>query len=210
MIHQLIYTGETAMNKSIVHLLLALVACAGMFLAGATSASAQEMWFFEIQSSGKGVEADTDSDLPPTSGVYTENKHTVPKTKQYGVYVRDDRVFSLAFYIESTGVWSLLTAPVFETGNSLLVFAENPWLISVDLIDSADINLYAYGALQIKYKQKGAEVKSAQLKSLGMLYFQFFPKDPTGNTYRHGGLKMKGKKIDQADVPPEVLLVLLP
>ncbi len=193
------------MNKSIVHLLLALVACAGMLLAGVTSASAQEMWFFEIQSSGKGVEADTDSNLPPHQGVYTERKHTVPKTTQYAMYLRDARQFLLAFYVESSATWNIIPVNAFETDISVLPSASETLLISGKSNGGPNIFVSAYGALQIKFKQKGAEVKRAQLKSHGMLYWQLFPKVPTGYIYWHGSLKMKGKKIDQADVPADVL-----
>jgi hypothetical protein len=192
------------MKTKILCLLLAIVVYAGM-LAAASHAGVPELWFFEIQARGKGVESVTEVVGPPA--VYTEIKHTLNLTKRlYAMYNRSSRVLFFALYSESLSTWIRGTEPsVIETGKSVFPIIVNMIPIYAEDVGTDDAPINASGAIQIQFKEKDGVVKSAKLKSLGMSYYQAFSPSPAQSTYRFGTLKMKGKKIDRADVPAAVL-----
>ena len=191
------------MKAKILSLLLAAIIGSGLLLAATTNAGMPEMWFFEIQASGKGVEAVTDVVGPPA--VYAESKHTLSPITLYALYIRGSRVLVFAAHIESSSTWAPSLAPsVIETGKSVFPIIMNAFPIYAEDVGTG-ATIYGSGDIQIQFKEKDGVVKSAALKSLGMSYHAAFASSPSNSTYRFGTLKMKGKKIDQADVPPEVL-----
>lgn len=192
------------MQAKILSLLLTMIVAAGILLAGATTASAQTRWFFEIQASGKGVEADTDVN-GPTPLVYNEGKHTLDTFTLYAMYIRAGRTVVFAFYVENADIWSTAGLPAVETEKSVVPYPLSMTPVYIESPNGGSIPIYGHGTLQIQYKETNGVVKSARLKSLGMAYQEIFPKVPTGSTYRFGTLKMKGRKIAQSDVPPAVL-----
>jgi len=194
------------MKAAIVTVLMAIVVCAGMLVPGAAQAAPLEYVFFEIQASGKGVEADTDVNGPDPIE-FTENKHTLASVPLYAVYHRESRVIYFAYYVKGSSAWGSVGYPVLETEKSVLPVQIFMFPFYIDFINGSSVPIFASGTMQIQYKEKGGAVQSARLKSVGMGYEQHFSKPTTGSTYRGGALKIKGKKIDQADVPAEVLTV---
>jgi len=188
-------------------ILLAAIVGVGMLLAGNSQAApptpSGEMWFLEVQFSGKGYSADTDNDTS-TNPVYIEDKHKLETKTIYAMYERDDRRMSFAYYNESLSEWETANINnVYETESSVLFSTQNNTTIH---IDSLEDEVIAVGTMQIQYKKKEGEPAKAKLKSLGMGYKYYHEKEIEGEIDRIGALKMKGKTIPRSEVPLGVLI----
>jgi hypothetical protein len=190
-----------------ISMLLVIVICAGILLAGPATAGAQQVCFFEMQASGKGVEVDSDQNLA-FNGL-AESRHTLDKTKLYAAYTRQTGSLIFLYYREETTDWGA-SCPyaVQETDKSLVLLIETRTPVSSGLLHGHPAPVFMQGVLMGKFKEKDDVVTKAQLKSLSALYFQEADKPVQGFTDRRGALKIKGKMIDESDVPDEVLAAL--
>jgi hypothetical protein len=192
-------------------LLLAVIMGVGMFLVAPSQAAPPpepapgELWFLEVQFSGKGYAADTDNDTS-TDPVYIEDKHALDAQTIYLMYERDDRRLSFAYYNEDIQGWetSNINNSVYETEYSVLCSTPNNMTIHTDSLGN---EVHAAGIIRIQYKKKEGEPAKAKLKALGMSYTYVDEKEVEGQTVRAGVLKMKGKTIPQSEVPADVRTV---
>jgi hypothetical protein len=169
-------------------------------MASRADAVPAEYWYFEILASGKGVQADTDSNPPPYP-VYSELKDSFSNVLLYARYNRFSRVLTLAYYNEAAAQWvASPDIPAYETEKSVLAqcFPMNYPIYE----DSNTSILWANGTIQIQVKEKNGIVENSKLKSLGMGYYKTLDHILAGDTQLMGALTLKGKQVDEADVPP--------
>jgi len=179
-------------------MMLAVLAAVLMICVG--SAGATELWWWEVKVSGKGVQVATDN-ATPEGVVFDEGKDKVSETiyvLQKAATLQSCAAYQVdagweAGYVQTYGGW-------YHTDQNSSVM---PWWcpqIGPDIDGNAGCYFCSVTRIQVK-KNKAGDVARGRLTTRGGLYQCWPPESTSPFEAQFGGVKVRGKLVDENKVP---------